>query len=720
MKKILCTLGPSSLNQKVIQRLDELEVNLFRINLSHTKSEDLERIIDQIRSYSKTEICIDTEGAQIRTGDFINKSIEVKSNQVIRVLRDPKVNCVDAINFYPGYIFDELQAGDLITIDFNSVLAQVSIVEKDVIFLRVLNGGVIGQNKAVTINRDIPMKPLTIKDLECIEIAQEMGIKQYALSFANRGSDVDYVRSLVGKDATIISKIECNNGLKNLAEITQKSDAILIDRGDLSREQPIERIPVLQEKIIEVAKNLSTEVYVATNLLETMITSPMPTRAEVNDIYHTLKSGASGLVLAAETAIGKYPTQAVEMVRKLMHEYNQKLNDISQVYIHAPLSLLTEPHGGKLVNQFMAKDQLAMLENLKTITIDLTDLMDCEQISAGTYSPLEGFLNEGDLKSVLENYKLQSGVVWPLPIVLQLQKDQMTNLEVDQKILLEDKEKSGLALLSISQIYQPDMNDVAKKWFGTTDTSHPGVDRFFKKGNYFVAGQVFMVKRMESFTKQFELMPRETRLIFAAKGWSKIVGFHTRNVAHRAHEFIQLSALKKSNADGLFISPVIGPKKRGDFHAHPILKTYQCLIDSGFFPSDKVLLGAFATYSRYSGPREAVFTALCRKNFGCSHFIIGRDHTGVGDFYGINENRELFEKLGNIGISPIFFNTVGYNEKTSQIEEAEGNEVLQVISGTTARQTILNKEKLPEWAMRTEVQQIILDLISAKEDVFVN
>lgn len=720
MKKILCTLGPSSLNQKVIQRLDELEVSLFRINLSHTKSEDLRNIINQIRSYSNTEICIDTEGAQIRTGDFVNKSIEVKSNQVIKVLRDLKVNSNDAINFYPAYIFDELQTGDLITIDFNSVLAQVSNVDKDVILLRVLNGGAIGQNKAVTINRDIPMKPLTIKDLECIEIAKEMKITQYALSFANRGSDVDYVRSLVGKDATIISKIECNNGLKNLSEITQKSDAILIDRGDLSREQPIERIPVLQEKIIEVAKKLSTDVYVATNLLETMITSPMPTRAEVNDIYHTLKSGANGLVLAAETAIGKYPTQAVEMVRKLMHEYNQKLSDISQVYLHAPLSLLTEPHGGKLVNQFVGNDQLPMLENLKTVTVDLTDLMDCEQISSGTYSPLEGFLNEDDLKSVLENYKLQSGVVWPLPIVLQLQKDQMINLETNQKILLQDKDKSGLALLSISQIYQPDMNDVAIRWFGTTDISHPGVDRFFKKGNYFVAGQVFMVKRMESFTKQFELMPRETRLIFAAKGWSKIVGFHTRNVAHRAHEFIQLSALKKSNADGLFISPVIGPKKKGDFHARPILKTYQCLIDSGFFPSDKVLLGAFATYSRYSGPREAVFTALCRKNFGCSHFIIGRDHTGVGDFYGINENKELFEKLGNIGIKPIFFNTVGYNEKTLQIEEAAGDEVLQVISGTTARQTILNKEMLPEWAMRSEVQQIILDLISAKEDVFVN
>ncbi|MFA6238870.1 MAG: pyruvate kinase [Bacteriovorax sp.] len=717
MKKILCTLGPSSLNQKVIQRLDELKVHLFRINLSHTKAEDLANVINTIRSFSNTEICIDTEGAQIRTGDFASKSITVKANQTLKVLRDQIVDCQDAINFYPDYIFDELQDGDLITIDFNSVLAQVSSVEKNLISLRVLNGGVIGQNKAVTVNRYIKMNPLTKKDLTCIEIAKNMGITNYALSFANHGEDVDYVRSLLKKEDIVISKIECNNGLKNLEEITKKSDAILIDRGDLSREQPIERIPLLQQKIIEVAKNLSTEVYVATNLLETMILSPVPTRAELNDIYHTLQSGADGLVLAAETAIGKYPCQAVEMIRKLMHEYNQKLSDISQVYLYEPLSLLTEPHGGKLINQFMEieKDRF---DKLESITIDVTDLLDCEQISSGTYSPLEGFLDERNLISVLEKYRLENGVVWTLPIVLQLQKDQAEKLKVNQEIILTDRENSGSAMLTIGQIYQPDMNYVAQKWFGTTNTAHPGVDRFYKKGSYFISGKVSMIQRIKSNTKQFELMPKETRTIFASKGWSKVIGFHTRNVAHRAHEFIQLTALQKSNADGLFISPVIGPKKKGDFHAKPILETYQCLINSGHYPADKVLLGAFATYSRYSGPREAVFTALCRKNFGCSHFIIGRDHTGVGDFYGINENKELFDKLGDIGIIPIFFNTVGYNERTMKIEESQGEE-LNTISGTSARQTLLRNEMLPEWAMRNEVQQILLDLISHQEEVFV-
>ena len=287
-----------------------------------------------------------------------------------------------------------------------------------------------------------------------------------------------------------------------------------------------------------------------------------------------------------------------------------------------------------------------------------------------------------------------------------------------ERIVLEDDDGRTIALLDISEIYDLDPMAVAEQWFGTTSTDHPGVAKFLAAGTCCLAGKVTLVERPPSLYRHFELTPAQSRAIFTHKGWSRVVGFHTRNPCHRIHEFLQLSALQKAAADGIYISPVIGPKKPGDILPAPMMKTYQVLLDQGIYPPRRVVLGSFATFSRYCGPREAVFTALCRKNMGCSHFIIGRDHTGVGNFYSPDANRRMFEELPDLGIQPVFFDAVGYDPELGTYVEGGNSNHLSPISGTVARETLKRGERLPDWFMRDIVQDMILEEINADRPVF--
>ena len=236
-KEILCTLGPSSLNDYVLSRLSELGVDLLRINLSHTRLEDLEEIIRYVQSRTAIPICLDTEGAQIRTGSLCDGKIALAENERFRVLRKSITGDSSCISLYPDHVLDQLETGDILSIDFNCVIAQIVEKNADELSLRVLTGGAVGQNKAVTVmNRAIILPPLTGKDEQALRLGAEMGIRHVALSFAGHPSDVDAVAGIVGEEAFIISKIESLSGLNHLGAIAAKSDAILIDRGDLSRE----------------------------------------------------------------------------------------------------------------------------------------------------------------------------------------------------------------------------------------------------------------------------------------------------------------------------------------------------------------------------------------------------------------------------------------------------------------------------------------------------
>ena len=706
-KKILCTLGPKSLNKKVINRLEGLGVDIFRLNLSHTKIDELEYNINLIRSFSSVPICLDTEGAQVRTGSFKEGEVSLENNKTVLISKKIVKGTSDNFNLYPENITDELLEADLISIDFDSVLLQIVGKKEDYLTTKVINGGKIGSNKGVAVNRNIDLPFITSKDKEAILIGNKLGINHFALSFAENGKNVRKFRELIGNQSYLISKIESHEGLINRSDIIKLSDAILIDRGDLSRDVEIENIPHTQEVLINEANKNNTEVFVATNLLESMLKSSTPTRAEVNDVYHTLKSGADGLVLAAETAIGLNPIKAASMIRKMISNFNETTSNDTLKFNKNVKGI--KPHGGGDLNiKIATSSEINEIYNLKKIEVDENSLLDAQQIALGTYSPIKGFMDKENVNSVLDHNLLVVGNFWTLTIILQIIDENELTKFINERVVMTSKEGEDIAFLDIDKIEEIDLNDLCKKWFKTNSLNHPGVYQIQSKGKYIVSGNVSLIKRKDTPYQNFDLSPQETRFIFSQKHWDVVVGFHTRNPIHRAHEFIQLSAMDISNADGMYINPVIGPKKKGDFLPEVVLKSYQLMIDSGHYSSENFLLGGFNTYSRFSGPREAVFTAICRKNMGCTHFIIGRDHAGVGDYYAEDDTRKFFDQLGDLVIEPIFFNPVGYDKKTKIFcEEKLSNNITEKISGSVIRQAIEKSENLPNWYMRDEVLEFI-------------
>lgn len=715
--KLLCTLGPASLNSRSIKRLEDVGASLFRLNLSHISLRDIGKLIDLVQDATSIPLCLDTEGAQIRTGAFVEGVVAVRGNSQIRAEKRLVPGDANVFNFYPSDIIDALMPGDFISIDFNAVLVQVSAKTDDGVTMRVINGGPIGSNKAVTVNREIAMPALTEKDLGAIEIGLKKGVDHFALSFANHGEDVDMLRGLIGPDAFLISKIESIGGLTHLDEIAKKSNALLIDRGDLSRQIPVERVPSCQKQIISRAKELGRPVYVATNLLESMVTAPGPTRAEVNDIYNSLRDGADGLVLAAETAIGKYPIRCAGTIVKMMQTLNEDPPLTSVQSLSVPVSLLTEPHGGTLIERIASNEDIEDIDNLARLAVDDQALLDCEQIAAGTFSPLCGFMSKDTLYSVLQTNRMPNDLPWTMPVVLPIDGGRARNISLSEPVLLTDHNDIPRAILNASEVYPVDLEGIAQLWFGTLSTDHPGAKKLLSGPSTFIAGDIVLIKKGVHPYQHFELTPRESRYVFHHKGWSQVLGFHSRNPAHRVHEYIQKKALELSGADGLLINPVIGPKKPGDFLAGPIIMSYQALMEFGIYPPEQAVFSVLHTYPRYCGPREAVFTALCRKNMGCSHFVVGRDHAGVGDFYSDINNRQIFDDLDDLGIEPIFFDNVGYSE----INETYGtlsDTFPAAISGSEVRQRLLNGEAIPEWYMRDIVQQIMAAETHAGRDLF--
>jgi len=262
-------------------------------------------------------------------------------------------------------------------------------------------------------------------------------------------------------------------------------------------------------------------------------------------------------------------------------------------------------------------------------------------------------------------------------------------------------------VLDVSGSYRFDVDDLVRGWFGTDAPDHPGVARVRARGDYFLSGEVTLINPLPLPYRLYDLTPVQLRLVFAHKGWSRVVGFHTRNLVHRGHEAIQLAALERTHSDGLLISPALGSTKRGDFLPQIILDGYQAMLDYGLYPPGQVVLAGFITYPRFAGPREAIFTALSRKNMGCSHFIVGRDHAGVGGFYGPNDARALFDKLGDIGIEPVFFDAIGYDAKGERYVELSRSRRAASISGTEIRRALTEGEMLPNWMMRSQVQDVL-------------
>ena len=722
--KILTTLGPASLNSKIIRKLSDRGVDYFRINMSHTSIDELKQHIKTIRQFSDTPICIDSEGAQVRTGLMPENTI-FKDRQRITLFSGKNIGNSERMGLWPSDVFTQLRSGSILTVDFDSVLLSVLSVKEDSAEALVLNGGRVGDNKAVTLFPSVSLPALSEKDIAAFKIGLENNIRDFALSFANSANDVLEVRAIVGDDANIISKIESKKGVLNLDNILEVTDSILIDRGDLSREVQLENIPFLQKMIIKKGNAFNKNVYVATNLLESMMVNGNPTRAELNDVINTLIDGANGLVLAAETAIGKHPVAAVDILRSLIARYTNSLSGyhIEELLEHQSF-LLPDMHGSEKEKKIVKPDLTQISPNyigqLDTLEIDECTFLDVLQIAQDVYSPLKGFMGQDDLEEVLNNYRLADGQIWTLPILLQIDEGKWNSLNEGMTLALKYKNNlESQMTLKINELYKIDLESVSQRWFGTADLDHPGVARLMELGPYVVSGEINHYNYEKILMSSSFLTPKQTRMIFSIKGWSRIVAFHTRNVPHKAHEYLMKEAMQRSNADGLLIQPVVGPKKKGDFEAEAILGAYDILIESTF---PGALISTFATYSRYSGPREAVFTALCRKNYGCTHFIVGRDHTGVGEYYNNISNSDLFNQLGDIGIEIIFFDKVGYSKSLKMVTEKNEktkDDEFESISGTQVRNALSNGKPISEKHIRKEIVDYLKKLLKNNKAVFV-
>jgi ATP sulfurylase len=449
-----------------------------------------------------------------------------------------------------------------------------------------------------------------------------------------------------------------------------------------------------------------------------MVSSPVPTRAEVNDIYNSMLDGADGLVLAAETAIGQHPVASATMIRRLGDQFLKDTNTAPAA--SSPRIGPLEPHGGVLVSADAEPDLIerARAGALPEILVDEMALSDLQNICDGTYSPVDGFMTSLELNGVLNEHRLVDGTVWTLPIVLPVPSDRLSQLAPGNLAVIRGLNNQVHSVIDISEIYESSAKAWASAWFGTDDEAYPGLKSLVGRGDHFVAGKGHLIRQDQPLYPAWQLSPTAIRSIFHQKGRNRVVGFHSRNVHHQVHVHLQLEALRETGADGLLINPVFGFKKPGDFLSDVIMDGYDALLKASVYRANAAFLTGFATYSRYAGPREAVFTALCRKNMGCRHFIVGRDHTGVAKYYGEDAVPALFDALPGIGITPVFFPTHVYDAADGiYVPKAEAKS-LRSISGTAARSSLLAGEHPPDWYIHPVVQQVLARRLKMGQPLF--
>jgi len=359
------------------------------------------------------------------------------------------------------------------------------------------------------------------------------------------------------------------------------------------------------------------------------------------------------------------------------------------------------PHGGKLVNR---TDPTVDTADMPVVGIGKDIAHDIENVAHGVFSPLEGFMCREDFRNVLENMRLANDVPWTIPIVIDIGEQVREGDEVVLK-----GEQGTVAVMHIEDVYGYEKKEYAEKVFRTTDVNHPGVEKIMNMGERLAGGKITLVRKGEEPFIDYYLRPSETRILFREKGWKDVVAFQTRNVPHIGHEYVQKTAL--TFVDGIFINPVIGRKKSGDFKDEVILKAYAALMEH-YYLKHRTVLSILRTEMRYAGPREAILHAIARKNFGCTHFIVGRDHAGVGNYYGPYDAHDIFDEFPDLGITPVFFRSFSYcNKCKSAVNDKicpHGKEDHIFFSGTAIRKMLLEGRRPPESMMRKEVSDIIM------------
>jgi sulfate adenylyltransferase len=374
---------------------------------------------------------------------------------------------------------------------------------------------------------------------------------------------------------------------------------------------------------------------------------------------------------------------------------------------------MPRPHGGKLVNLELPQGEKTRLleeaEEMPKILVSRELAKVVENISDGVFSPLEGFLNEENYLGVLRDMRLANDLPWTIPILIDVEEEKADDLSEGDDIVLLDEEGLAVAVMHLEEKYSYDKQQLSRRILGTTGREHPGVGKIYSMKDRLLGGNIRPLKRNEDEFSNYRLKPIETRVLFKQRSWNTIVGFQTRNPPHLGHEHMQKTAL--TFVDGIFINPVLGKKKPGDFKDEVIIAAYEELIRN-YYLKENAVLAILETEMWYAGPREAVFHAILRKNFGCTHFIVGRDHAGVGGHYPPYAAQEIFEEFPDLGIVPLFFRSLFYckdcygvaNEKTCPHDRSRHVR----FSGTEIRRRLQRGEKPSRELVRPEVAEIIL------------
>jgi sulfate adenylyltransferase len=366
---------------------------------------------------------------------------------------------------------------------------------------------------------------------------------------------------------------------------------------------------------------------------------------------------------------------------------------------------LIAPHGGKLVDRIGPRPD--GLERLEQIPLTPRELSDLDMLGSGALSPLEGFMGRNDYERVVEEMRLERGLPWALPVCLAVERPPQ-----DDRVALTDAGGRALAVLEVDDVYEYDKEREADRCFRTTDDAHPGVARLYRQKPLYLAGRVTLFERLEPPFPELALDPAETRSVFAERGWRRVVGFQTRNPIHRAHEYLTKGALE--TVDGLLIHPLVGETKSDDVPAATRVECYRVLVEA-YYPADRVLVSAFPAAMRYAGPREAIWHAICRKNYGCSHFIVGRDHAGVGDYYGTYDAQLIFDEFEphELDIEPMFFEHSFWCRACGSMASAKtcphGAEQHVHLSGTRVRELLASGELPPQEFSRPEVARVLIE-----------